>query len=209
MLYDYIYRDSQRGVLPAVFPLLLYSGKDNWTIPFNLRDLIDNSIPERYIPRFEYCPIIGRFVPDETLERLHNLVAAVIYMEKQADEEGIRKALDRVIDFLEDEGIVEIRAFMVWLTSLFRAAVPPAAIERIRDIKEATSMLTELAERIKREGKLEGKKEGKLETARRMQADGLSIAQICKYTGLSRKVVLASLLATPTEKVIAGQNHSE
>ncbi|PIQ25188.1 hypothetical protein COW36_23045 [bacterium (Candidatus Blackallbacteria) CG17_big_fil_post_rev_8_21_14_2_50_48_46] len=44
----------------------------------------------------------------------------------------------------------------------------------------------ELAER-----KQQGKLEGKLETARQMKADGMPVASICKYTGLSEAEVAA------------------
>jgi predicted transposase/invertase (TIGR01784 family) len=190
MLYDHLYHNSRRGLLPNVFPLLLYSGKKPWTSSLNLRDLIATNIPARYVPSLEYYPIIGRNVSDKYLERLHNLVAAVIYMEKQRNEDGLRNALERVIDYLKDESIFAIRAFTVWLTSVFRADVPPESIERIRDIKEARSMLTELAERIERKGKREGKLEGKLEAARLMLSDGLSVEQVMKYTGLDMEVIL-------------------
>ena len=52
--YDLLQRDSQKGKLPSIFPLLLYSGLEDWTIPTNIKDLIDHQIPEKYIPNFEY-----------------------------------------------------------------------------------------------------------------------------------------------------------
>ena len=56
--YDLLQRDSQKGKLPSIFPLLLYSGLEDWTIPTNIKDLIDHQIPEKYIPNFEYYTII-------------------------------------------------------------------------------------------------------------------------------------------------------
>ncbi len=85
---------------------------------------------------------------------------------------------------------------MVWLTRMFRADIPQELIERIREIKEAKPMLTELAERIERKAKKQGKLEGKLEDARVMHADGLAIDQIIKYTGLSRELVEKNILGT-------------
>ena len=40
-------------------------------------------------------------------------------------------------------------------------------------------------EKLQTESKLEGKLEGKLEVAKQMKLDGMSIAQISKYTELS------------------------
>ena len=36
--YDLLLRNSQKGLLPSVFPLLLYNGQEDWTIPSNVRD---------------------------------------------------------------------------------------------------------------------------------------------------------------------------
>jgi predicted transposase/invertase (TIGR01784 family) len=196
MLYDQLYRQSRRGLLPNVFPLLLYSGKKRWTIPLNLQDLVASNIPGRYIPSLEYYPIILRDIPGAILEELGNLVAAVAYMEQQNDVAGLREAVQKVIDFISHERIFEIQAFTVWLTRMFRSDIPPEVIERIRDIKEAKSMLTELAERIERKAEKKGKLEGKLEDARMMHDDGVAIEQIMKYTGLSRVLVEKNLLGT-------------
>jgi len=82
LLYDSIYKNSKKGFLPNIFPILLYNGRDDWTIPTNLNQLIEKNIPDRYIPSFEYFPIIEKDIPDEILEQLHNLVAAVMSTSK-------------------------------------------------------------------------------------------------------------------------------
>lgn len=120
MLYDQLYRQSRRGLLPNVFPLLLYSGRKKWTIPLNLRDFVAGNIPARFIPNFEYYPILIKNIPYDTIERLDNLVAAVASMEQQDDEEGIRQALEKVFDFIRREYILEVRTFIVWLIRMFR-----------------------------------------------------------------------------------------
>ena len=55
--YDLLLRNSQKGKLPSVFPILLYNGNEDWTIPGNISELIDNRIPAKYIPSFEYYKI--------------------------------------------------------------------------------------------------------------------------------------------------------
>ena len=59
-LYDQLFRSSTKGLLPAVFPVVLYNGSRRWTVPINLRELIPQEIPAKYIPAFEYYPIIER-----------------------------------------------------------------------------------------------------------------------------------------------------
>ncbi|TVQ22278.1 MAG: hypothetical protein EA383_15735 [Spirochaetaceae bacterium] len=102
-LYDQFYRTSQAGKLPAVFPILLYNGNERWTVPRNVRELIEPAIAERYIPSFEYYPIIEQDISDETLERIHGILAAVMYLDKRRDDTELRAAIDRVIDLLAGE----------------------------------------------------------------------------------------------------------
>ena len=193
MLYDLIYKNSRKGLLPNVFPIMLYNGKEDWDIPLNLNELIEKNIPTKYIPSFEYYPLIEKDIPDENLERLHNLVAAVVYLEKQNDETRINEAIEKVIGFVKDEDIIDIRMFAVWLKNMFRADITDEQIGKITNIKEAKSMLTVLAERIEKkgkiegklEGKIEGKLEGKIENAKKMLVKGYSIEDIADITGLS------------------------
>ncbi len=59
-LYDLLFRSSTKGLLPGVFPVALYNGSRRWTVPINLRELIPQEILAKYIPAFEYYPIIER-----------------------------------------------------------------------------------------------------------------------------------------------------
>ncbi|MGD9938593.1 MAG: Rpn family recombination-promoting nuclease/putative transposase [Clostridia bacterium] len=197
MLYDQVWRNSTADLLPNVIPIILYNGEDDWNLPSNLSCLIAKNLPDRYIPSFEYFPLIEKDVPEATLDRLHNLVAAVILLERQKDEAGLARAIAKVIDFIKDEDILNIRDLLEWMGKLFKDGPEPESIQKLRTVREAGSMLSALAERMeikyKSEGKIEGKIEGKLETARLMHVDGLTIEQIIKYTGLSRAVILSEL----------------
>jgi len=101
LLYDQIYKQSKKGLLTNVFPVLLYNGRKDWTVPLNLNQLIEKDIPEKYIPSFAYYPIIEKDIPNEVLEKLHNLVAAVVYLEKQDNEQKIADAVEKVIEFVK------------------------------------------------------------------------------------------------------------
>ncbi len=62
-LYDLIYRNSQKGQLPNIFPIILYNGNDDWNIPTNIKDLIEQNIPAKYIPNYEYYLLSEKDVP--------------------------------------------------------------------------------------------------------------------------------------------------
>ena len=183
------------------------------TVPGNVRDLIEGSIPSRYIPSFEYYPVIERDIPDETLERVRGLVAAVVYLEKRRDADSLAGAVDAVIGMLEQERPEELRLFSQWLNRMFRHAFTAGEIERIRDLRGVKSMLSEVVDQIiergKEEGKEEGKKQGKeegleqglrqkaRETARRMLAKGYAIDDVVEVTGL--EVAEVRLLAESSD----------
>jgi predicted transposase/invertase (TIGR01784 family) len=185
LLYDLIYKESKAGLLSNIFPILLYNGKDDWNIPLNVNALIDRNIPDKYIPSFEYYLIVEKDIPDAVLDKLSNLVAAVVYMEKQNDAQKMLVAIDKVVEYIKDEDIIDIRMFTIWLTKMFRTSINQEDIDKIKDIKETKSMLTILAEEIRKEGKIEGKMEGKMEDAKKMKDKGLEIVFIHEITGLT------------------------
>ena len=201
LLYDLIYKESRAGLLANIFPIVLYNGKDDWNIPLNINELINKNIPARYVPSFEYYLIVEKDIPDETLDKLSNLVAAVVYLEKQDEPEKLSAVVDKIVKFIQDEEIVDIRMFTNWLKKMFRSEMKSEEIDKIRDIQEAKSMLTQLAEKIeqkgiekgKLEGKIEGKteglREGKIEMAKRMKEKGTDYHFISEITGLSLKEI--------------------
>jgi len=63
--------------LPPVFPMLLYNGDAKWTAESNIKDLIIHSIPCKYIPKFEFYPVIVNKFSKESLLTLQNAVSAI------------------------------------------------------------------------------------------------------------------------------------
>ena len=186
-LYDQLYRRSRAGKLPAVFPILLYNGSAPWTVARKVEELIDPSIGARYIPRFEYYPIIEREIADETLERIRGVVAAVMYLEKRRDDRELHNAIDHVIELLEETNPEQLRMFGVWLNQMFRAAVSRQQIERIEGLREVRSMLSEVIDQIENRGRQEGRRVAAL----RMLRKGYEVEEVVEVTELGREEVLA------------------
>lgn len=186
-LYDQLYRRSRAGKLPAVFPILLYNGSAPWTVARKVEELIDPSIGARYIPRFEYYPIIEREIADETLERIRGVVAAVMYLEKRRDDRELQNAIDHVIELLEETNPEQLRMFGVWLNQMFRAAVSRQQIERIEGLREVRSMLSEVIDQIENRGRQEGRRVAAL----RMLRKGYEVEEVVEVTELGREEVLA------------------
>jgi predicted transposase/invertase (TIGR01784 family) len=196
-LYDQLYRNSRKGKLPAVFPILLYNGSEKWTVGRDLARLIEQSIPGKYIPSFHYYAVIEREVPDRVLKRVKGLVSAIIYLEKQGDEAALGQAIETVIELIREEQPEQLRMFSTWVNRMFGKVLSEAEAERITELTEVKSMLAQLAEDIEKRGiKLgekrgvnKGVKEGKREAARRMKARGYPVEDIVDITGLSAEEV--------------------
>jgi predicted transposase/invertase (TIGR01784 family) len=212
-LYDQLIRNSRRGKLPAVFPILLYNGSEKWTVGRDLARLIEQSIPAKYIPSFHYYAVIEQEVPDRVLKRAKGLVSAIIYLEKQGDDAALGQAIETVIELIREEQPEQLRMFSTWVNRMFGKVLSEEEAERITKLTEVKSMLAQLAEDIEKRGiklgeergiklgekrgiKLgekrgvnKGVKEGKREDARRMKARGYPVQDIVDITGLSAEEV--------------------
>lgn len=187
--YDLLMRNSKKGKLPSVFPVLLYNGTANWTIPSNIKDLIDQQIPAHYIPSFQYYKIIEKDIPDEVLLQIKNLASAIIYLEKRKDEKGLKEAINSVIDLIKNEQIIDINMFTNWFKKMFKEKVDDKTIDKFKNIMEVKNMLTLVADKIEKKGYKKGIKEGikekAIETAKIMLKKNFSINDISEITGLS------------------------
>ena len=188
-LYDSIFRNSQKGLLPAIFPTVLYNGSNDWNIPVNISDLIEKTIPIQYIPSIEYFPLIEKDIHDDVLKQLHNLIAAVFYLEKRKKQEELQEAINEVLDYIKTEDIFNIRVFAVWLKRMFRQQVTNNEIKKIDNYLGVKAMITTLAEAIEKKGIEKGIEKGIKKTAKRMKNEGFAIDQIQKVTGLTRKEI--------------------
>ncbi len=185
--------------LPAVFPILLYNGSTRWTAKYNINELIQKDIPEKYIPNFSYYPIIENEITKETLLQIKNALSAIFYIETSDTEEIIEK-LQKILDLLKKEKPDIINLFSNWCLNVFRNE-DQNFHEEINNLKELKSMLRDSLKKFRKklieEGMEKGKKkwikkgvkDTKIETAQKMLELDFSIKDISAVTGLSVKEI--------------------
>lgn len=188
-LYDQLFRSSTKGLLPAVFPVMLYNGSRPWNVPFNLSKMIAQEIPAKYIPAFEYYPIIEQDIPPEKLERIKGLVAAIIYLEQQKDDAALRRTIDTAIGMIAEEQPEQLRQFSHWINRMFRGSLEHSDIDKVNHLTEVKTMLAEVVDKIESRGEQRGMQQKALEYARKMLARGFSIPDIADITGLSEQEI--------------------
>jgi predicted transposase/invertase (TIGR01784 family) len=218
--YDLLLRNSRKGLLPAVFPLLLYNGKEPWNVAGNLNELIEHTIPDKYLPSFAYHIIEERRVPEERLKKMKGAAAAVMLCEQQNDREGLDKALRAVVELVEEEKPEVRRMLSNWLKKMFLSAKgtddwelnrlrknleePEMLVDVVRDIlkqeREAGEKLGEARgeARGEKRGEARGEKRGKerntWQLARRMHSKGYPIAEIADLTGIPEEKLRISFV---------------
>ena len=197
--YQSLVAEGQTAPLPAVFPLLLYSGEPTWTAPRSVGELIQPEIPDAFIPQLAYYPILVNEIPEATLFRVRNAVSAVFYVEN-TDPEKLSETLDELMAILSDEAPEQFAVFGRWISNYLAGTTGAKTVTRaIRSAGEIKSMfatkLQQYGERLKDEARQEGRQEGRQEekrkTARAMKQRGIDVAVIAEVTGLSTEEIEA------------------
>jgi hypothetical protein len=136
------------GKLPFILPIVLYNGTQRWNAPLSTEALITKPPQglEALLPRMAYFPIDeGSYTVDE-LERLNSLAALVFLLESQTTMEGLRKGLDKVLKWPNDEKRPTLHSAIANLvTRVWRKKLPNVPMPRdgVNDLKGVFSMLSE------------------------------------------------------------------
>ncbi|WP_020612171.1 Rpn family recombination-promoting nuclease/putative transposase [Sediminispirochaeta bajacaliforniensis] len=199
--YQSFHQTTDSGRFPAVFPILIYNGDRRWTASFNSRDLIEQSIPEKYIPSFQYYPVIENQIPKQSLAKIKNALSAVFYAENSSPEE-LEAEIDIFLSIITEEKLEAVQLLVQWLNNFFASVEEQQkqpVLSRINDIVEVKSMLlTKMKEHDQmmleqgiKQGVEQGEKQRAVITAKKMLAKGYSIQEISELTGLRQQEIQA------------------
>lgn len=192
--YKWLSTRKDIGLLPAVFPILIYNGDGKWRAKDNIKDLvIKDAIPERYIPNFYYYKIIENEIPKEILLKIHNAISMVFYIETSSAEE-IKEELQSLFELLKGEHPELIKLFSSWFNNLLETsgydiAGMRSGIEKLENLEEVRTMFTTALKKHEEKYEQKGIQKGMLEAAKRMLVKGFEIELIVEITGLSRDII--------------------
>ena len=174
---------NRDGLLPAIFPAVIYNGKRPWSAPLNMIDLI-TPVPESLR---SLLPNMCYFVLDEgRVQPLapNNILSTIIQIERAPDTEQLAVALQRAHELLKAPEHKSLRRSLLgWLKTvvLFRMN----GNQEFAKIKELQEVYTVLAERVTQwtqnwheQGREEGRQEGLQEATIGMFEQGLPISKI-------------------------------
>ena len=209
---DYAENQPPNRKLPAVFPVLLYSGDDKWTAETDLANLLAYpALFEHYTPRFRYCKIAENEYQSEQLLQIGNLVSTLFLAETHYDAELLPAELLALFDQEENQEAVSL--LLNWFKQLVvhghKKIEDYEALERVYTSKTEAKKMLETAiakerEKVFAQGEAKGRAEGKADlliSMLEMRFNPLTPAQ----KAYIYKLDAASLLAL-TEKLWHAQS---
>lgn len=116
-------------------------------------------------------------------------MAAIIYLEKQNNEELLQVAVDTVVELIEDEHPEQLRMFTVWLNRMFHEALNDEETGKIKQLTEVKSMLAQVVEQIEARGEARGMQQNARENAIKMKSREYPIKDIADITGLTEEEI--------------------
>jgi predicted transposase/invertase (TIGR01784 family) len=196
--YEYLVSAKKIKKLPAVFPVMLYNGEKKWTAPVEFGNLVENSIPEVYIPSFRYYKIAANEFSNETLLGIKNVLSAIFFLEN-TEMKDIPGDIKHIVNLIGKEKPEELRLFRKWIKHFFYGNDEISdgienSVKEIEEVKDMLSATLKKRDKMQFEQGLEqglekglekGIQKGKLETARNLLKEKMSVKKISEITGLT------------------------
>ena len=165
LLYQDLIRQGsldEAGRLPPVLPIVLYNGRDRWTAPVEVGDLIApvKETLARYQPS-QRCFLLdeGRLKEDDLPGR--NLVSALVRLENSGTAEALWEVMEALSGWLRDSGDEELRrAFAEWLRQVVSRRLGEGAPLAADALEGGGAMLAERVQEWIEQWLQEGREQG-------------------------------------------------
>ena len=205
-------RERKEFRLPAIIPVVLYTGQYNWTAPIQFKEMIASYLQfGNHIVDFNYILLDVNRYDEQELYNIANLLSSIFVIDRKAkNQEELLVRLRQLMTGLQSLTYKQLQQFNVWLKNAIWPLVSPDIQEKItknlKDVKpeEAPTMISNLEICLiedrrqavlegvikgKQEGRQEGRQEEKLSLARKLLLRGHSIVDIMELTDLSAEEV--------------------
>ncbi|TCO68983.1 Rpn family recombination-promoting nuclease/putative transposase [Marinisporobacter balticus] len=198
--------------LPAIIPIVLYNGKNNWTAAKSFKEILNGyELFEENILDFNYTLFDINRYEEEELYTIANLVSAVFLLDQEMDEKKLIRRLRRSISILKKISPEQFSVFKQWLKKIIKPRLDEklqSEIEKILDKsnqEEVDFMVYNLEKTLDNiekkgikqgiskgieQGIIQGENNKSLTVARNMLIKGFNVEDIVDIVGLSRPKIL-------------------
>ena len=161
---DLIQSGQEFGLLPPIFPIVLYNGDRMWTAPVNVSELIDQQ-PSlgQYSLNFQYFKIAENEFSQENLLQIRNIVSTLFLTESHYNIELLVSEPLSVFEHEQDRQAASL--FLNWFRQLrAHGRIDPAEYDQLEitytSVQEAKSMLITALEKEREEIRKEALEQG-------------------------------------------------
>jgi len=196
-------RERKGFQLPAIIPVVLYNGKNNWTAKLDFKEILAGYQKfEKHLLNFHYILFDVNRYSDEDLIKAANLISSIFVLDQTMDYKELIRRLRKLIDVLKNMNWKEYKQITTWLKNVIKPKMSDNLQKEVDRILEESNpveveimimnlevTLDEMQEQAEKRGKLEGKLEGKIEVARVALREGAEVDFVAKITGLTKEVV--------------------
>jgi predicted transposase/invertase (TIGR01784 family) len=202
--YENTPENEQKSVgyrLPAVVPIVMYNGADNWTVVRSFKEYLQGyEIFGDYVIDFKYLLFDVNRMSDETLLSTKQLLDMVFALDKKPIRKDLKKMLGLVAGELKEMSGEDRDDLLKWLRYIY--------LNHIKDEGTKDKILGEFekgelsnmmygiemwVEEERQKGEATGIKKGKAETqiemAKEMLKDGEPMSKIIKYSKLTEEEI--------------------
>jgi predicted transposase/invertase (TIGR01784 family) len=185
---DYTANYKRIKKLPAIFPIVLYNGKRNWTAPTKISDLIEAE-PSlgAYAINFQYLLLNEKAYSKDQLLTIRNIVSTLFLAEGHYDIALLERELLNLYEQERDKQAVSL--FLNWFRQLaLYGKISPEDYGQLdyiyRTKEEVQTMLTATLEQERKKIYQAGRKEGRVETIGQLLQFrfDLTEGELAKYT---------------------------
>ena len=188
--------------LPIIYPVVLYTGKTRWTAKTEITEIQEEIISLEKALMLSYCLVDINNIPKEELIKERSSIAKAMLLEKIRNKEELLEDFEQVIK--ENLSIEEKRFILDLLTNVVTEEIGSKKAKELREMismEVNETMVTENLRNIFRmnynegiqtgiqTGIKKGIKKGIIETARKMLELNISLEDIKKATGLTKKEI--------------------
>jgi predicted transposase/invertase (TIGR01784 family) len=187
-------RERKNFRLPAIVPIILYNGNDNWTAVRTFREYTENyEIFGDNIINFHYLLFDVKRTDEATILLTKKILDAVFLLdkrrlEKKVSQEEITEILEQFAPYMETDDAV---ALLKWLKHfIYKGNLSSESEENFKNILKGGGNTMKHALEIWRdemidEATLEGERKKAFEIAASMKAEGMDVYAISRLTGLT------------------------
>jgi len=208
-LLNYIFKNAKENLrerkdyrLPAIVPIILYNGEDNWTVVRTFREYTENyEIFGDNIINFRYLLFDVKRTDEAAMLSTKRILDAVFLLDKwrlenKTSTKEVEAFLEKYLPDLPEEDALELFRWIKHI--LYKGDLSPENEETFRSLLKGGKTMKhalevwrdEMIDVATRDVRRDGERKKALEIADRLMAKGMSIGDVADATGLTVDEIL-------------------